>query len=152
MDFPNNDDHQYEYGRIGKHYIVVGHLLDDTAKSFSTATIAQSMAMTFPNIRLSLLVGIGGGAPRLGADKEYDIRLGDVVVGILGDGHNGVVQHDYGKFIEPGKSLVVSAKNALIPPSQSVRSMAVQKLYMVVDRTDEGRKQLSEDTDKTIKS
>ncbi|KAG9673227.1 hypothetical protein KCU99_g10102, partial [Aureobasidium melanogenum] len=54
------------------------------------------MLHSFPNIRVALMVGIGGGAPT----AENDIRLGDVVVSIPKDGRGGVYQYDYGKRIQ----------------------------------------------------
>ncbi|KAF3226936.1 hypothetical protein TWF191_004297 [Orbilia oligospora] len=56
------------------------------------------MLNTFQNIRIGLMVGIGGGAPLYvpGAD-ERDIRLGDVVVSKPFDGRGGVIQYDFGK-------------------------------------------------------
>jgi hypothetical protein len=37
------------------------------------------MMHSFPNIRIGLLVGVGGGAP----SPKHDIRLGDIVVSFL---------------------------------------------------------------------
>ncbi|KAH6657082.1 hypothetical protein BKA67DRAFT_554203 [Truncatella angustata] len=45
-----------------------------------------------PNVRIGLMVGIGGGAPSL----KHDIRLGDIVVSSPGYGTGGVLQYDYG--------------------------------------------------------
>jgi hypothetical protein len=39
------------------------------------ATVARDMLHSFPNIRIGLMVGIGGGAPSL----KHDIRLGDIL-------------------------------------------------------------------------
>ncbi len=44
------------------------------------------MLRTFPNVRICLMVGIGGGAP----SPKHDIRLGDIVVSAPRDGHGGV--------------------------------------------------------------
>lgn len=56
----------------------------------------KDMVRTFPNIRICLLVGIGGGAP----NKNNDIRLGDIVVSTSGNGIPSVVQYDFGKEIQ----------------------------------------------------
>jgi hypothetical protein len=40
------------------------------------ATVARDIPHSFPNVRIGLMVGIGGGAPSRG----HDIRLGDIVV------------------------------------------------------------------------
>ena len=54
------------------------------------------MLHSFPNIRIGLMVGIGGGAP----SPKHDIRLGDIVVSAVGNGKGGVFQHDFGKRIQ----------------------------------------------------
>ncbi|KAM5342906.1 hypothetical protein ACJ41O_013872 [Fusarium nematophilum] len=51
---------------------------------------------SFPNIRIGLMVGIGGGAP----SAKHDIRLGDIVVSTRDGGKGGVFQYDYGKAIQ----------------------------------------------------
>jgi nucleoside phosphorylase len=42
----------------------------------SAACVARDMLQGFPNVRIGLMVGIGGGAP----GPKHDIRLGDIVV------------------------------------------------------------------------
>lgn len=54
------------------------------------------MVLTFPNIRIGLMVGIGGGAP----SEKHDIRLGDVVVSEPQNGLSGVLHYDFGKNIQ----------------------------------------------------
>ena len=54
------------------------------------------MLHSFPNVRIGLMVGIGGGAP----SSKHDIRLGDIVVSAPCDGEGGVFQHDFGKTIQ----------------------------------------------------
>jgi hypothetical protein len=54
------------------------------------------MLHSFPNIKIGLMVGIGGGASSL----KYDIRLGDIVVSASGDGKSNVFQYDFGKTIQ----------------------------------------------------
>jgi nucleoside phosphorylase len=44
------------------------------------------MLNSFPNVRIGLMVGIGGGAPSL----DHNIRLGDVVVSAISNGMGGV--------------------------------------------------------------
>ncbi|KAL6235499.1 nucleoside phosphorylase domain-containing protein [Aspergillus navahoensis] len=66
------DNNDYVLGRIGEHNVVI--------------------ACCFPNVRVGLLVGIGGGVP-----TKHDIWLGDVVVSVPQNGMSGVFQYDYGK-------------------------------------------------------
>uniref|UniRef100_A0A8H7NI08 NACHT domain-containing protein n=1 Tax=Bionectria ochroleuca TaxID=29856 RepID=A0A8H7NI08_BIOOC len=62
----------------------------------SATSVARDMLHTFPNIRIGLMVGIGGGAP----SKKHDIRLGDIVVSAPHHGNSGVFQYDFGKTIQ----------------------------------------------------
>jgi hypothetical protein len=54
------------------------------------------MLHSFPNVRIGLIVGIGGGAP----SSKHDIQLGDVVVSSRDGGRGGVFQYDFGKTIQ----------------------------------------------------
>jgi nucleoside phosphorylase len=56
------------------------------------------MNAAFTSIQFGLMVGIGGGVPRM----EADIRLGDVVVSVPHKGRGGVVQYDFGKATPSG--------------------------------------------------
>ena len=61
----------------------------------------QPLSQSFPNLRIHLFVGIGGGVPRHPPpdDPERDIRLGDVAVGWAEKtGEPGVVQWDYVRY------------------------------------------------------
>ncbi|KAJ5419432.1 uncharacterized protein N7487_002982 [Penicillium crustosum] len=89
-----NDDNTYVYGRIEKHYVVVGCLPAGRYGTHSAARVARDMVRTFPHLRFALMVGIGGGAPT----ARNDIRLGDVVVSQPTDGFGGVIQYDLGKL------------------------------------------------------
>ncbi|EWZ28531.1 hypothetical protein FOZG_17744 [Fusarium oxysporum Fo47] len=62
----------------------------------SAASVATNMLGSFPNVRIGLLVGIGGGAP----SGKHDIRLGDIVVTAPRDGEGGVFQYDFGKTVQ----------------------------------------------------
>src|SRR4051812_340762 len=93
---PPNDDNDYTLGRIGKHNVVIAVLPDGEYGIASASSVAKDMLRSFPNIRLGLMVGIGGGAP----SKKHDIRLGDIVVGSPLDGNGGVFQYDFGKAIQ----------------------------------------------------
>ncbi|KAF4550496.1 NACHT domain-containing protein 3 [Elsinoe fawcettii] len=94
------NDNVYTIGRVGQHHIVLTFLPEGTTGTNAAAVVARDMVHAFPNIKLGLMVGIGGGAPRY---PEVDIRLGDVVVGIPNDGHGGVIQYDFGKLIHGQK-------------------------------------------------
>ena len=91
-----NDNNVYTLGRVGKHNVVVAVLPDGEYGTAAAATVASHMLRSFPNIRIGLMVGIGGGAP----SSKHDIRLGDVVVSAPRDGQGGVFQYDFGKTIQ----------------------------------------------------
>ncbi|KAH8123061.1 ankyrin repeat-containing domain protein [Trichoderma asperelloides] len=91
-----HDNNSYTLGRIGRHNVVIAVLPNGEYGISSAAGVAKDMLRSFPNIRIGLLVGIGGGAP----SKKHDIRLGDVVVGISSNREGAVIQYDFGKAIQ----------------------------------------------------
>jgi nucleoside phosphorylase len=91
-----NDNNIYTLGRIGKHKVVIAVLPEGEYGIAAAAGVARDMLHSFPNIRIGLIVGIGGGAP----SRKHDIRLGDVVVSAPRDGNGGVFQYDFGKTIQ----------------------------------------------------
>lgn len=91
-----NDTNTYTLGKISNHNVVIACLPDGSYGTSSAAHVATNMVRSFPNVRIGLMVGIGGGAPT----THRDIRLGDVVVSSPGDGKGGVFQYDFGKRIQ----------------------------------------------------
>ncbi|PKK50765.1 hypothetical protein CI102_4359 [Trichoderma harzianum] len=91
-----NDNNNCALGRIGKHNVVIAVLPHGEYGLSSAASVARDMLHTFPNIRIGLMVGIGGGAP----SEKHDIRLGDVLVSLPRDGKGCVLQYDFGKTIQ----------------------------------------------------
>jgi nucleoside phosphorylase len=91
-----NDNNDYTLGKFGRHNVVIAVLPDGEYGTSSATMVARDMLHSFPNIRVGLMVGIGGGAP----SPEHDIRLGDIVVSAPRDGRGGVFQHDFGKTIQ----------------------------------------------------
>lgn len=90
-----HDTNDYTLGRVGNHNVVIAVLPDGGYGTVSAASVARDMLHSFPNLRIRLMVGIGGGAP----SPKHDIRLGDVVVSTPCDGKSGVFQYDFGKAI-----------------------------------------------------
>ncbi|KLJ13510.1 hypothetical protein EMPG_11549 [Blastomyces silverae] len=86
----------YALGKIGKHNVAISVLPMGEYGTASAARVAEGMQHIFPNIRIGLMVGIGGGVP----SQKHDIRLGDIVVSIPGNGEGGVIQYDFGKTIQ----------------------------------------------------
>jgi nucleoside phosphorylase len=91
-----NDKNDYTLGKVGRHNIVIAVLPDGEYGIASATMVARDMLHSFPNIRIGLMVGIGGGAP----SPKHDIRLGDIVVSAPRDGRGGVFQYDFGKTIQ----------------------------------------------------
>jgi nucleoside phosphorylase len=91
-----NDNNDYTLGRIGKHAVVVAVLPDGEYGTSSAASVARDMLHSFPNIRIGLMVGVGGGAP----SSKNDVRLGDIVVSSSYGGKGGVLQYDFGKAVQ----------------------------------------------------
>jgi nucleoside phosphorylase len=91
-----HDNNDYTLGKIGKHNVVIAVLPDGEYGIASAAVVARDMLHSFPNVRIGLMVGIGGGAP----SPKHDIRLGDIVVSAPHDGNGGVFQYDFGKTIQ----------------------------------------------------
>ncbi|PON28597.1 AGC/PKA protein kinase [Trichoderma gamsii] len=91
-----NDNNAYTLGKIWGHNVVIAVLPDGEYGTSSAASVARDMMHSFCNVRIGLMVGIGGGAP----SQRHDIRLGDVVVSAPRDGKGGVFQYDFGKTIQ----------------------------------------------------
>ena len=91
-----NDTNHYTLGRLGQHNVVIAVLPDGEYGTSSAANVATNMQNSFRNVRIGLMVGIGGGAP----SEKHDIRLGDIVVSAPRDGEGGVFQYDFGKTIQ----------------------------------------------------
>ena len=55
-----NDGDNYMLGRMGNHNVVIAMLLCCEYGSSSAAGVAKDMLGSFPNVRIGLMVGIGG--------------------------------------------------------------------------------------------
>ncbi|OQE34409.1 hypothetical protein PENCOP_c018G07773 [Penicillium coprophilum] len=93
---PANNKNEYTLGSISDHNVVISVLPKGQYGTASAARVAGDMMTSFPNIRIGLMVGIGGGAPT----QKHDIRLGNIVVSVPRDGQGGVFQYDFGKMIQ----------------------------------------------------
>ncbi|KAI7762686.1 hypothetical protein LZL87_013929 [Fusarium oxysporum] len=82
------DCNTYTLGSINEHNVVIACLPKGQYGTNNAATVANDMTRSFPHVQYRLMVGIGGGAPKLA-----DVRLGDVVVS------TEVVQTDLGKLM-----------------------------------------------------
>lgn len=89
-----SDKLSYSWGSVGEHNVVIASLKAGQYGLVSAAEVAGAMLSSFPEIRFGLLVGIGGGIPRMENGGEVDIRLGDVVVSEPSGASGGVIQYD----------------------------------------------------------
>ncbi|GES58921.1 hypothetical protein ATEIFO6365_0003020400 [Aspergillus terreus] len=116
LDQDPGDTNAYTLGRIGQHNVVIGCLPLGSMGESSATAVAKDMLRSFPNIKIGLMVGVGGGAPGPPSEKpEDDIRLGDIVVSKPGPGHGGVIQYDYGKTLSEGEFVDIGYLNR--PPN-----------------------------------
>ena len=67
--------HQYVYGSMNGHNVVMGCLPATQTGKGGAASVASEMLTHFPCLRFGLLVGVAGGV----TGKKGKIRLGDVV-------------------------------------------------------------------------
>ncbi|OLN97084.1 hypothetical protein CCHL11_02167 [Colletotrichum chlorophyti] len=104
------DTNNYAWGRIGDHNVVIASLAAGKYSTVSAATTAGSMINSLLHLRFGLMVGIGGGIPRL-ADN-IDIRLGDVV-------------YDLGKLQSDGRFKRVGSLAP--PPEVLLKGLAAPK-------------------------
>ncbi|KAI0534365.1 hypothetical protein GGR58DRAFT_520462 [Xylaria digitata] len=82
---PPQDHHTYILGSIGSHNIVIPDLPERRIHNSAISTVVPQMLKTFPAVRMSLFVGIGGGIPPR-------VRVGDVVISMPSSTNTGVVQ------------------------------------------------------------
>jgi nucleoside phosphorylase len=94
-----DDSNDYTLGKVGEHNVVIAVLPNGEYGTSSAATVAKDMQRSFANLKICLMVGIGGGVP----SPNHDIRLGDIVVSAPRDGEGGVFQYDFGKAIQDQK-------------------------------------------------
>ncbi|CAH0036183.1 unnamed protein product [Clonostachys rhizophaga] len=82
------DPNAYSTGSIGKHNVVLARM--PNMGKVSSATVAVHCRVSFPNIRLALVVGICGAVPFI-PKSNTSIYLGDVILS------RGIVQYDLGQ-------------------------------------------------------
>jgi nucleoside phosphorylase len=93
------DENTYVCGFINGHAVVIATCPLGETGNVNAGRLTGPMFKTFPNIRMAVLVGIGGGIPNpeVSEDALENVHLGDVVVGWPGDGKPACVYHDRGR-------------------------------------------------------
>jgi nucleoside phosphorylase len=110
----DNDDNTYTCGSVNGHNVVIVSLPLGQNGVVHTSHLVNPLTQTFRNLRVTLLVGIGGGIPheKPKEDPKEDVHLGDVVVGWSRDGGQAVVQWDSGTRLPGGKI----KRTSIFPP------------------------------------
>ncbi|KAF3920295.1 hypothetical protein AA313_de0209353 [Arthrobotrys entomopaga] len=123
------DNNEYTLGRIGSHNVIIAGPAKGAQGKASISSVVTRIPLTFRNIRVGLLVGIGGGVPH---PDDADVRLGDVVVGAPEYGA-AVVQYDLGKQYTYETEVTRTLNK---PPDLLLR--VVDKVYDEYQRSQEG--------------
>ncbi|KAJ4994035.1 kinesin light chain [Stagonosporopsis vannaccii] len=105
------DENVYTCGSINGHTVVIATCSQGETGNVNAGRLTQALFKTFRNIRMALLVGIGGGIPKpeISEDTRKNIHLGDVVVGWPGDGNPACVYFERGRAKENGRFELVGA-------------------------------------------
>lgn len=103
------DENTYVCGAINSHAVVIATCPQGETGNVNAGRLTGSMFKTFPSIRMTVLVGTGGGIPRSTTSNNplEDLHLGDVVVGWPGDGKPACVYYDRGKSKAGGHFQIV---------------------------------------------
>ncbi|RVD89518.1 uncharacterized protein DFL_000522 [Arthrobotrys flagrans] len=128
---PLGDSNEYTLGCIGDHNVIIAGPAKGAQGKVSISSVVARIPLTFRNIRVGLLVGIGGGVPY---PTGADVRLGDVVVGAPEDGP-AVVQYDHGKQYTKGTTV---SRTLNKPPDLLLRVVdKVENEYQLLKRGEE---------------
>jgi nucleoside phosphorylase len=111
-----HDPNTYSTGVVGYHNVVLVRM-PGMGKAHAAA-VASSCRMSFPNIKLALVVGVCGVAPFKRNGEE--IMLGDVVIS------EGIVQLDFGRRL-PGRFVTKDGPlDSLARPNQEIRGVLAE--------------------------
>jgi nucleoside phosphorylase len=113
-----SDENIYVVGRIAHLKTAIVCLPYGVAGTTSATRVADQMHQTFTALKYTLLVGVGGGMP----SKEFDVRLGDVVVSAPSPNSPGVVQYDYGKDVQNDRFITTGHLN--LPPMRLLNAIS----------------------------
>ncbi|OJI82984.1 hypothetical protein ASPTUDRAFT_123282 [Aspergillus tubingensis CBS 134.48] len=107
------DTNSYINGKIGRHNVVLCRL--PRIGNGSAASVASSLQTSYTSIQLALVVGICGGAPRIGKDQE--IFLGDIVIS------DSAIEYDFGRQYPSGFQRKTGIKDTLGRPNREIRTL-----------------------------
>jgi nucleoside phosphorylase len=107
------DANAYINGRVGKHDVVLCYM-PGIGKG-SAAGVASSLLVSYPGVKLALVVGICGGAP---PPPEYqEIFLGDVIIS------DSVIKYNFGQQYPGGFQRKTGVKDTLGRPGREIQAL-----------------------------
>jgi nucleoside phosphorylase len=107
------DANTYMNGRISQHNVVLCYM-PGMGKG-RAASVASSLLVSYPEIKLALVVGICGGAPS--PPKYQEIFLGDVIIS------DSVIKYDFGKQYPGGFQQKTGLKDTLGRLSREIQTL-----------------------------
>lgn len=97
------DDYVFQAGDVCGHNVIIATLpAGQEYGNSSAAALASQVKKFFPNLWFGLLVGVAAGLPNLSRQPPYDIRLGDVLVGLPDGESAGLIAYGLGEAGEDG--------------------------------------------------
>ncbi len=124
-----NDTNAYTMGRIGVHNVVLAYM--PGIGKVNSATLTGQLNISFPQIRIGLIVGICGGTPFIREHPRYrrdiDVFLGDVIISTQ------VAQYDLGHLYSNGLKPIDTLQNTLGRPKDEIRAF-LHKIQGLNDR------------------
>ena len=113
-----NDTNAYTVGKIGVHNVVLAHM-PGIGKA-NAATMTGKLHISFPQIKLGLVVGICGGMPFIREydrdPRDIDVFLGDIIISTQ------VKQYDLGHLYSNGLIPIDTLENTLGHPNNQIRA------------------------------
>ncbi|KAF4999624.1 hypothetical protein FGRMN_2372 [Fusarium graminum] len=110
------DANAYSVGTIESHNVVLVRM--PGMGKVQAATAASSCRISFPNVKIALVVGVCGVAPIKRGGEE--IILGDVIIS------EGIIQSDFGRRLPDGFVPKRGILDSLGRPSQEIRGVLTQ--------------------------
>jgi nucleoside phosphorylase len=107
------DPNTYTAGVIGEHNVILAYM--PGMGTNSAAAVAGAMRVSFPNIKLALVVGICGGMPH-DTDRE-EILLGDIIIS------QALIQYDFGRQYPEAFKRKDTIQDSLSRPSPEIRAV-----------------------------
>ncbi|CAI6097430.1 unnamed protein product [Clonostachys chloroleuca] len=133
IDVEERDFNRYKLGKLAGRYVVVVQM-PETGKSSAAAT-ATHLGRTFQQIKLLLMVGIGGGIPV--REDRIHVHVGDVVVSRSSGKFGAVFEHDKGKAHSGGRFEPTSHLNKPPQFAISIANDLDEELSKIPDLLDE---------------